>query len=186
MKTILALVLAGLSVGLGNFAASIAIGLAGVSRDIRVRMALIFGLFETGMPIVGLIIGKQVAGKLGGHANWIGGGLLVLTGLYILYESTAKTKEKEVSVGANNSFGKLILAGLALSIDNLIIGFGLGTHHQNIAEAALIIGATSIALALLGLEIGNRASAKLEEFSELASGIILMIVGIAIAFKLLG
>ena len=178
--------MAGLSVGLGNFAASIAIGLSGVSRNVRVRMAIIFGVFETSMPIVGLVLGKQVASKLGGHANWIGGGLLILTGLYILYEALHKTKDKEVQVGADNSFSKLLLAGLALSIDNLIIGFGLGTHHQNIAEAAGIIGATSIALALLGLEIGNRASAKLEEFSEAASGIILAIVGLAIAFKLLG
>lgn len=186
MKSILALVLAGLSVGFGNFAASIAIGLSGVTKKTRVKMALVFGLLETGMPIVGLALGHQVASKLGGHANVFGGSLLVLTGIYILYEALNKTKEKEVNAGAGEGFGKLIMAGLALSIDNLIVGFGLGTHHQNIAEAATIIGATSIALALLGLEIGNRTSEKLEEYSEAASGIILIIVGLAIGFKLLG
>lgn len=186
MKNILILVLAGLSVGLGNFAASIAIGLEGVSRDVRLRMALIFGLFETGMPIVGLVLGQQMAGKLGGHANWIGGGLLTLTGLYIIYEALHETKEKEVRSADSNRFGKLLLAGLALSIDNLIVGFGLGAHHQSILEAALIIGATSILLSLVGLEIGNRASSKLEEYSELASGLILIVVGVAIGFKLLG
>ena len=186
MKNILALLLAGLSVGLGNFAASIALGLAGVDKSLRIKMALVFGLFETGMPILGLMLGHQIAGKLGDHAHLLGGGLLVLTGLYILYEAINKTKEKEVSLGQSKNLGKLLLAGLALSIDNLIIGFGLGTHHQNIAEAAITIGATSIALALLGLEIGSRASQKLEEYSEAASGLILIVVGLAIGFKLLG
>ncbi|HVO86688.1 MAG TPA: manganese efflux pump [Candidatus Binatia bacterium] len=186
MTDVLALILAGLSVGLGNFAASIAIGLSGVSKDVRLKTALVFGIFETGMPIVGLVLGKQAASHLGSHASQIGGSLLILTGMYIVYEALTKVTEKEVGIAESTGMAKLLLAGLALSIDNLIVGFSLGAHHQSILEAAIIIGVTSVALALLGLEIGSRASAKLEEYSELASGIILIIVGLAIGFKVLG
>lgn len=185
MKSILPLVLAGLSVGLGNFAASIAIGLGGASKAVRIRLALVFGLFETGMPILGLVLGHQLASKLGSHAALIGGGLLIITGIYIIF-GAVKAVDKEVKIAEGGGFIKLLLTGLALSIDNLIVGFGLGSRHQNIAAAALIIGATSIVLALAGLEIGQRASARLEEYSELASGLILMCVGLAIAFGVLG
>lgn len=186
MKTILTLVLAGLSVGFGNFSASVAIGLSGANRSLRLKLALIFGVFETGMPIVGLALGQQIASKLGGHSAEFGGGLLVLTGFYIIYEALSGTKDKEVKGAEYSGLAKILLTGLALSIDNLIIGFGLGAHHQPIPEAAIIIGITSVVLSLLGLEIGNRASSKLEEYSEAASGIILTLVGLAIALKVLG
>lgn len=186
MKEFLALLLAGLSVGLSNFAASIAIGLGGASKSMRIKLALVFGLFETGMPIVGLVLGQQIAGKLGSHASELGGGLLILTGLYMTFEALKNVKDKEVKSAESGGFIKLLLTGLALSIDNLIVGFGLGAHHQNVAEAALTIGIVSIILALLGLEIGDRASSKLEESSEIASGAILILVGAAIAFGFLG
>lgn len=184
MANLLTLLLVGLSVGLGNFAASVAIGLSGVNKAVRVRIALVFGVFETGMPIVGLVLGRQIADKLGGHANLIGGALLILTGLYVGLEALKKEDETEVKK-ATGDMGKLLLAGLALSIDNLIVGFSLGTHQDSLLEAALVIGAVSVALALLGLELGSRLSAKVEEYSEILSGLILIAVGLAIACKIL-
>ena len=61
MKSIITLLFLGFSVGLGNFGASIAIGLSGVNKKTRTKVAIVFGAFETGMPIVGLVIGKQLS-----------------------------------------------------------------------------------------------------------------------------
>jgi manganese efflux pump family protein len=55
---VLALVLVAGSLGMSNFAASIAIGLSGVDRSLRVRIAFAFGLFEAGMPVLGLLLGR--------------------------------------------------------------------------------------------------------------------------------
>jgi putative Mn2+ efflux pump MntP len=184
VSEIITLLLVGLSVGLGNFAAAIAIGLGGVSGLLRLRIALVFGLFETGMPIIGLVIGHKVAHTLGGNANIIGGVLLGLAGIYIMLSGLRKTDDKEVAQ-ASNGWGKLLIAGLSLSIDNLIIGFGLGTRHQSLLLAAVVIGVTSVCLALLGLEIGNRLGAKVEKYSEFISGLILVAVGVLIALKVL-
>ena len=49
----LALLLVAVSVGLSNLAAAIGIGFGGVTARTRVRVALVFGAFEAGMPIVG-------------------------------------------------------------------------------------------------------------------------------------
>ena len=76
----LTLLLVAGSVGLDNFAASIAIGLAGVDRQVRVRIALVFGLFEAGMPVIGLLIGRSLSGSLGASAHIVGGGLLIAAG----------------------------------------------------------------------------------------------------------
>jgi manganese efflux pump family protein len=65
----LALLLVAGSLGLNNLAASIAIGLSGVDRATRTRTALAFGLFEAGMPVVGLLAGRQLSHALGGAAD---------------------------------------------------------------------------------------------------------------------
>jgi len=184
MTQIITLVLVALSVGLSNFAASVAIGLGGISRAMRLRITLVFGLFETGMPIIGLVIGERIASKLGGNASIIGGSLLVLAGIYFVYQSLRNTDDTKV-VQATKGWGKLLITGLSLSMDNLIVGFGLGTHHQPLLLAIVVIGAMSIFLALLGLEIGRRLNTKVEEYSEILSGLILVIVGILIAVKIL-
>ncbi len=61
----LALLPVAVALGLDNFAAAIAIGLAGVGARTRLRVGVVFGVFEAGMPIVGLLIGAQAAASLG-------------------------------------------------------------------------------------------------------------------------
>jgi putative Mn2+ efflux pump MntP len=187
MTNLFPIILLGFSVGLGNFAAAIAIGLSGVNRSVRIKVTIIFGLFETLMPIVGLIIGKNLASQIGGNANLIGGGLLILTGLYIIMGSIKKSEKgtKKKKNRSNQSNLKLILSGLALSVDNLIVGFSLGTQNAPLLTSALIIGASSVALALVGLEIGNRLSNKIGDYSEIFSGLILVMVGILVGFKVI-
>jgi len=45
---VLTLILAAIAVGLGNFGASISIGLSGIDPATRVRVAVVFGVFEAG------------------------------------------------------------------------------------------------------------------------------------------
>ncbi len=68
----LALLLVAASLGLSNFAAAIGIGVAGTDARTRLRVGIVFGLFEAGMPLPGLLPGHGLAGTLGHAARWIG------------------------------------------------------------------------------------------------------------------
>ena len=182
---IIMLLVVGISVGLGNFAAAFAIAIDGVHSLTRRRMILVFGAFETGMPILGLIIGQVLANKIGDRANLIGAGLLGLTGLYLVLSSLKRRDEKEVKQAASNGWSKLLVVGLALSVDNLIVGFSLGVYRVPIVLAAVTIGVVSVLLSLIGLEMGKRFSVKFDEYSEILSGLILILVAIAIGLKIL-
>ena len=57
----LALLLVAVSLGLSNFAASIGIGVSGVDARTRLRVGVIFGVFEGAMPILGLLAGRSLA-----------------------------------------------------------------------------------------------------------------------------
>ena len=77
--------------------------------------------------------------------------------------------------------GRLLVSGIALSIDNLAVGFALGAYHVNLAAAAVLIGVVSVTLSLVGLELGNRLGNKTGERGELIGGLVLIAVGMAIA-----
>jgi putative Mn2+ efflux pump MntP len=86
---------------------------------------------------------------------------------------------------AAQGLGKLLVSGLALSIDNLAVGFALGTYHVALLTAAVVIGAVSVTMALIGLELGRLLGTKIGEQGEALGGIVLLGVGIAIATGLL-
>lgn len=180
----IALVLVAVSLGLSNFAASVAIGVSGVDARTRLCVGLIFGLFETSMPIIGLLLGRSLAATLGHAAHWIGAALLVATGGYALIQAVrnpAIQDSQARAAPAGQRTGRLVVTGVALSIDNLAVGFALGTFHVSLALSAIVIGAISVCMSLVGLELGSRIGAKTGDCGELLGGLVLIGVGIAVA-----
>jgi putative Mn2+ efflux pump MntP len=180
----LALLLVALSLGLSNFAASVGIGVSGIDPRARLRVSVIFGIFETGMPILGLLLGRSLAGALGHAAHWISAALLIATGIYAVVQAVRGNGGQDGEAPAppaGRRTGRLLITGAALSIDNLAVGVALGTFHVNLAVAAVVIGAVSICLSLLGLELGSRLGTRTGDRGELIGGVVLIGVGVAIA-----
>jgi len=185
------------ALGLDNFAAAVAIGLAGVDARTRLRVGVIFGLFEAGMPIVGLLIGAQATASLGPAARWLAAGLLIAVGGYFLLEGLREThaaspgRSAQGAAGSSpdrggqppgaDGLGRLVLAGLALSVDNLAVGFALGSYHTSVVVGAVTIGAVSVTLALIGLELGGRLGASAGQRGGQLAGLLLLVVGVLIA-----
>jgi len=182
---VLALLLVAGSLGLNNLAASIAIGLSGVDRATRTRTALAFGLFEAGMPLVGLVIGRELSHALGGAADTVGGLLLIAVGAQFTISGARSQRDPQQALAPSAGTGKLLVLSAALSIDNLVVGFALGAYRTPLALSVAIIAIVSVGLSLVGLELGARLGTKVEHRSELLSGIVLIAVGLAILTGLL-
>src|SRR5450755_690490 len=235
----LALLLVAASVGLSNFAAAVSLGVGGVDAGTRLRVGLVFGVFESGMPVIGLLIGDHVAAQLGRTGHWIGGALLIGVGLYTVIGSVRARRAARMAMaeavnptasnasdtdardsGASDTASdgpasraashgapghgapghgapghgtpghgtpghgglpRLLLSALALSLDNLVVGFALGTYQVAILVGAVIIGAVSVVLSLAGLELGARLGGWAGERSDQLGGVILISVGVAVA-----
>jgi manganese efflux pump family protein len=177
---VLALILVALSLGLSNFAATIGIGISGASARTRVQVGVIFGLFETGMPVAGLALGRSLASALGGAAHWISAGLLIATGAWSLAQAARGNSGHAPAAGDQRTW-RLLVTGLAISIDNLAVGFALGSFHVSLAVAAITIGAISTGMSLAGLELGARIGAAAGHRGELIGAVVLIAVGAAVA-----
>jgi putative Mn2+ efflux pump MntP len=66
-------------------------------------------------------------------------------------------------------------------VDNLAVGFALGTTSVPIVVAALVFGVVSVAMSLAGLELGAKIGAAMGERGELLAGLVLIAVGIVMA-----
>jgi putative Mn2+ efflux pump MntP len=179
-----ALILAAFAVGIGNFAVSIGIGLTGVDTATRLKVGLIFAVFESGMPLIGLLIGHNSANLLGDTAPYAGGALLIFVGGWTLL-STFRGGDDDLTETTSAPLGRLLLTGLALSIDNLVVGFSLGIHHQSLVEAIVVFALVTILLTAVGLEFGRRLGAKVESGSEYLAGGVLVIIGVLVALRVL-
>lgn len=190
----LALALVAVSVGFSNLAASIGFGVGGVSMTTRIRVLLTFGLFEATMPIIGLVIGAGLAASIGRQARWVGATLLIGVGCYgiVRFVASIRAPRHRVRAAARESSGgrrewvKVAVSGFALSLDNLIAGFALGSYQVNLVTGALVFGFVSIAMSLVGLEFGARLGGWAGDSGEMIGGIVLVGVGLAIGFGVLG
>jgi putative Mn2+ efflux pump MntP len=183
------LLLVAAALGISNLAAAVGIGVSGVRPAVRLRVALVFGLFEAGMPVLGVLAGRSADAALGGAARVTGGLLLVGVGCYQLFEWLRERRRQDAESGDHSapeaaggwSTSRLLVSGLALSVDNLVVGFALGAYDVGLIAAALVIGVVSIGMSLLGLEAGARLGATFGQLGTLIGGGILIVVGIAVA-----
>jgi len=143
---------------------------------------VVFGLFEAGMPVLGLVLGHGLADAVGQAARWLGGGVLVAFGAAGLIRGW-RERGQEASPAPDAGrwgAGRLLAGGLVLSGDNLAAGFALGAYHVNLAVAAGVFGLVSVAMSLAGLELGERIGAAAGERSELVACALLVVVGAVI------
>lgn len=185
---VIALLFAAVAVGLSNLAASIGIGVRGrVTARTRLQVGLVFGVFEAGMPVVGLLIGQRIASDLGQVARWPGAVLLMIVGAFGLVRSvrdsrtSAAGESPQPVAGPPMHLGRLLVSGFVLSLDNLVVGFALGTYQVGILAGAILIGVVSVVMSLAGLELGGLLGRWAGQRSEQLSGLILILVGAAIA-----
>ena len=174
----LGLLAAAFALGASNGAATIGIGLSGVDAGTRARLAVVFGAFEAGMPLLGLVLGRHVATLVGGPAHLLGGALLVVIGLLEVAGRPAS------GALAGMGLGRLIVIGFVLSLDNLVVGFALGSLHVSFVVAAATIGGVSVVMSLVGFELGARLGARFERRGQLAGGMVLVALGVALAVGL--
>jgi manganese efflux pump family protein len=168
------LVVLGIALGMNNALASVALGTTNMSRGHQLRTAITFGLFEALMPILGLAIGAELSNMVGGLAKYLGVGVLVALAVYLLFKSQDEAEDEQ----PKKSGVQGLLLAVALSLDNLTVGFGLGMLQVPLPIAAVTFGLVSLVMTLIGLEVGRFVGAKVNVSADKLSGGVLLLVAL--------
>ncbi len=167
------LVVLGIALGMNNALASVALGTTNMSRGHQLRTALTFGLFEALMPILGLAIGAELSHIVGDLAKYLGVGVLVALAVYLLFKSPDAEEEQPKKSGVQG-----LLLAVALSLDNLTVGFGLGMLQVSLPIAAVTFGLVSLVMTFIGLEVGRFVGTKVSVSADKLSGGVLLLVAL--------
>jgi len=141
-------------------------------------MALLFGVFHAGMPLIGYFAGSFFASFFERFAPWIALLLLGFIGGKMIYDSL-RGDDDEAHLADFSFFGLLSLA-FATSMDTLATGVIFIPHPEVLWWAVGIIAATCFLFSMTGFVIGHLVGAKLRMNVTVLGGIILILIGLKI------
>ena len=210
----LQLLLVILPLGLDTLGVSLSLGIRSFLRPVSdekekrsifsydwLRLALLFSLAEMLMPIVGLGVGYAVSLLVSNVMHYVGPLLLIGVGAWELWEEgRAYLRKKRQQPGVvppqadapaslssqvRMRRGRQLLLALSVSLDELAIGFSLGSITSGKAVSpivlCLLIGLQGFLLTVVGLSLGRTLRARLKplkEGSEYLSALLLIGLGV--------
>ena len=210
--SILPLLLFILPLGLDTLGVSISLGLKSRRDDIASGRgkgfqlpawfitAILFCLAETFMPLLGLAIGYATSLAISHIMHIVGPLILIGIGVWELLEEGQEYFKKYKRSGMNTFQHKIpaeeqfqwrrqLLLALSISLDELAIGFSLGTIvvlHDSVVTIhpvviCILIGIQGFLMTLIGITLGRMFRARLrnlKEWTEFLSAFLLIGLGI--------
>lgn len=176
---IFSIILIAIGLAMDCFAVSTAQGLsvkASNERPKPVLMALLFGLFQGGMPLIGFFAGKLFSDFFSRYAPWIALLLLTFIGGKMVWESLHEQEEGKTGWGIVH----LLVLAVATSIDALATGVIFIPVPESVWIGVSIIGLVSFLFSIGGYLIGKFVGERFHVNVELIGGIILIGIGLKI------
>lgn len=167
-----------LPLGVDSFAVAAAVGALGVGGRMRLRVSLVFVVFEAGMPLIGVALGAPLARAVGAVAGYLAIAVLIGLGLWMLL---SRDDEDERAARLLSARGlPLIGLGLSISLDELAIGFSLGLTGLPIVAVVVAIAVQALVASQLGMALGGRLAERFREGLERVAGAVLILLGLAL------
>jgi len=144
-------------------------------------LAAVFGLFQAAMPAIGYGAGAMFRDAIEAYDHWVAFGLLALVGGHMIKESFDADDGR--IPGDPFAWRRLLLLGLATSIDALAVGLTLAIIELPLALSVSVIGLVTFALCVPAVHMGARLGTRLAHRAELAGGLVLIAIGANIVYQ---
>lgn len=181
------ILLISVSVAMDAFAVSIGKGLT-VTRvrpvDV-IKTALWFGGFQALFPLLGFFAANTFSKYVTAVDHWIIFALLAFIGGNMIREAFGEEEENSRETAWFDWRHMLPLA-VACSIDAFAVGVSFAFMTLNIWLSVVIIGVTTGLFSAAGLYIGRAFGSRWQKPTQIAGGIVLILIGVKVLFEHLG
>lgn len=182
---------------------AVAVSMTNGMTDPRMRpakalaTALTFAVFQFAMPVVGYYCGAVFASVVERIAPWLSFALLAFIGGKMIVDCILEMREKKRAgegaqlprAGKPLGAGKLLVQGVATSLDALAVGVTLlATETQaglpfHAAACAAVIGAVTFVLSFAAVYVGKKVGDKFADWAGVAGGAVLIGIGLKILLE---
>lgn len=163
------LILLAFAVGLAMDAMAVSAARGVVSRRKReaTQLAVVFGIFQAGMPALGWMLGAFLGPHVGRWTSWIAAALLAGIGVKMLWDGRPGADAPDTPTRPLGP-GLLLLLGVATSIDAFAAGISMPVLDLPLLASAVTVGVVTSVLSLVGfsvaLRVGERFGARVARF----------------------
>jgi putative Mn2+ efflux pump MntP len=165
-----------LPLGLDVLSVSTALGTLGLTGWARWRVSLVLASCQIGAMLAGLVLGAELAAAIGEPADYVGAGVFIVLGAYLLVDRDTSEVERVRKRISENVLG-LIVLGISISPDELAAGFGLGLSHVPVAAGFAAMALQGVIASQVGLWVGARLGERFREAAGGLAGIGLLLIG---------
>ena len=183
----IALIFTAFALSMDAFAVSITKGMTikNLIKSTALKMALAFGVFQGGMPLLGWALGISFESYIKSIDHWIAFILLGFIGFNMIkgfFDDRKEGKESELEFSATAdehdlSNKEIIMLAVATSIDALAVGISFAFLNVSIIPAASIICIITFLVCVVGVFVGNKVGDIFNGYAELVGGVILILIG---------
>lgn len=173
-REIVTLMIMAFALAMDAFSVGLGMGMYKLRLRHIFKIGMTIGIFHVWMPLLGIIAGKILSEKFGNFATYVGGGLLLILGIQMIW---AGFKKEESSLITPVGMG-LMLFGFSVSLDSFSVSLTLGIYGAKTVLVLTCFGITATILTWLGLLIGRKVQGWLGTYSEALGGSILLAFGI--------
>lgn len=167
-----------LPLGLDSFAVAAALGAVRQTTTWeRLRISLVFVIFEGGMPLIGLALGSVLARGIGHVADYLAAAAVIGIGAWMLLTGDKDEEEKASRLATSHGLA-LVGLGTSISLDELAIGFSIGLVRLPVPVVIVAIAVQAFVAAQLGLALGAKIGERWRERAEQVAGIALILLGV--------
>ncbi|HJG37552.1 manganese efflux pump MntP family protein [Enorma phocaeensis] len=144
----------------------------------KLAMPMAFAVFQMAMPILGFFGGTLITPLIEAYAGIVSLAILAFVGGKMIVEAIREMREPEECPTQGLTYGTIMLEAVATSIDAFVVGVSLAAAGANIVLYGAAIGVTTFACCCVVLLIGRRLGAHFGPRSEVAGGIVLILIGL--------
>lgn len=161
-----------LSLSLDAFTLAVAYGLLNLKKDKIIITSLLVGLFHFFMPLIGIEIGHFLLARIPFNTNLLMVIILILIGIEMIKSlNEEELKEQDLNLS------KSLLFAFLVSLDSLLVGFGLSIITDKILLSGIVFALFSTIFTLSGFFLGKYITKKSKKNAK--------IIGIVIIFTLI-
>lgn len=170
------------ALGMDAFSLGVGIGMKGIRLLHVLQMSLLIAFFHMLMPLLGLLTGSYVGQLLGQVTTYAAGGLLVLLGGHMVYNSFRADTQGSSRATDHRTLWGMMLLSLSVSVDSFSVGVSLGMFVNRVLLTILAFGACGGVMSITGLLLGRHVSRGLGDYGEALGGAILLAFGLLFIF----
>ena len=187
MTEYISIFLIAVSLALDALAVSITNGMKAknFTKKKAVAAAFCYGGFQFVMPLIGYWLGQSVKSLIESFDHWVAFGLLLIIGGKMIIDAIREwnVPEEDMTPIVLTPW-KVILQGIATSIDALAVGITLSTSSSlNIWFSCTVIGIVAFVLPLIGGLLGKKIGSFFRTKAGLVGGLVLVGIGVKILLE---